>query len=687
MLDLSIIFCLPLIILLSMETLMRDSLGGALWWLIIYYKQSLLNYAMIFGIVNIFYFLPKRIYILFSSLFLISFSVAAFISRAKIEYRGEPLLPMDILLKNEVLDISHYFDQIFSLELLLTAVLVIIVIAVLRILPQKNIKNNRRLMVAVFSMGVIFLSFYHFKDIKEILSIRQINWDQKWNYRENGTVLGFTLNWQALSIKEPDNYNQKIIGEIIEDSKVGYKPISDFKPNVIFILSEAFWDPTNLKEVEFSRDPIPFFHSLQNSYTSGDMLVPVYGGGTVATEFEVLTSFSTSFLPSGVMPYVSYIYKPVESLASIFAADGYQSTAIHTYHNWFYRRNKVYQYLGFDKFISAEFLADPEYGGQYIRDIELTRTIIDELKNSDCSDFIFAVSMQGHGPYALDETETRPVKTESSLSEEATAILESYAGILTDVDYSLRILIEGLKRIDEPSIVVFFGDHLPMLGEDYQVYREADYYKDDNTYENYQRVHTAPFVIWDNFSDDNQELNLSATYLGPYVLRKANIEGSVLTDYLNYLYNQGITSIPLKEDLHADTFSGNLMEKYSLLQYDLLFGREYTYKLQPQHQPHKNKEFLLGSKPAEITKIEPIEISTAEQGEIILKVYGNNIASYNICINGIQMETSRHGNYLSTELAEEFYRQPGLLEINVQLIDSMDNIISKSNKLFLKVTN
>ncbi|UTW70859.1 sulfatase-like hydrolase/transferase [Anaerobacillus sp. HL2] len=56
------------------------------------------------------------------------------------------------------------------------------------------------------------------------------------------------------------------------------------------------------------------------------------------------------FLPQGSIPYSQYIHQPIPTLASILRAQGYESVALHNYHNWFYRRDQVYENFGFDRF-------------------------------------------------------------------------------------------------------------------------------------------------------------------------------------------------------------------------------------------------------------------------------------------------------------------------------------------------
>lgn len=95
------------------------------------------------------------------------------------------------------------------------------------------------------------------------------------NYEENGMLLGFILNTTYLSVDKPDDYEKEVVNQIMNDTTPAYAVDPNFKPNIIFVMSEAFWDPTLLKEVSFSEDPIPYFRSLQKDQTSGVMLSPV----------------------------------------------------------------------------------------------------------------------------------------------------------------------------------------------------------------------------------------------------------------------------------------------------------------------------------------------------------------------------------------------------------------------------
>lgn len=404
------------------------------------------------------------------------------------------------------------------------------------------------------------------------------------------------------------------------------------------------------------------------------MLSPVYGGGTANTEFEALTGFSTQFLPNGAIPYAQYVNKPIEAMPTILQRQGYATSAIHPYDNWFYNRNSVYKDLGFDKFISKEYFNSPEYKGQYIRDTELTKKILEEVKETDKPDFIYATSMQNHGPYASTQNPQNTIKVNgNNLSPAAQAILENYSNTLADVDQSLKQLIEGLEQSDEPTEVIFFGDHLPMLGDDYSVYKEAGFIKGDNSYQDNLDLHSVPFVTWNNFSTTKQNLSLSSNFLGTYALELAQKSGSPMTDFLSNLMQHGSDVVINQDYLSQEKITPTEVEQYKLLQYDLMFGKEFANQLEPSHKPATNTSYIQGDGPTKITN--------AVISDGLLTIQGENFNENDkVYIDGKAMEsTFASANGLSASLPKDFSGKSGTVEIQIKLSDSMSKVISQSN--------
>lgn len=668
----------PMFAMLMTERIWRMDFQQVFDWALNNKGEFFLNYLLLFGLVNAFFVLHKKAYIGISFIILFISFIGSLINRIKFQFRGEPLLPQDLKLGKEATDISVYLDGAISFKMVLFFILLLILFAIL-IWKWPKAKENKIISASISIVSVfIVFSIYSNKPIPltEFANVAVNPWNQQIHFQQNGFVLGFSLDLKWLKVEEPKNYRKEEIYSIIESIESRKNESDQIKPNVIFIMSEAFWDPTLLEEIDFSEDPIPFFRELQHDYTNGYIITPLYGGGTANTEFEVLTGFSTSILPVGTIAYKHYIDKPIHSLASIYAANGYKSTAIHTYHNWFYQRNEAYKYLGFHNFISAEFFNSPEYKRGYIADSEITKRILSEIEKSNTPDFIFAVTMQNHGPYFADNND-KTITVQGNLSSEAKEILEIYANILKDVDQSLKELIEGIDKLNEPTIVVFFGDHLPGLGQNYQVYREANFFDNEYSYEGYLKTHSVPFVIWDNFSNQKEEFTITPNFLGQYVLELSKQRGTVYTDFLHELFWSGFRLTPNMNYLNEANVSMEDLETYRLLQYDQMFGKGYIYKYMAK--PTVQENYFLGSEPITIESTTPVKKTNGKNNtddETIIKGSGF-VEKIKVFVDNNPVETTFiDENTLKAVIPEKYRKKQGHVNIQVQVIDSQGNPLS-----------
>ena len=681
MLNTILLIIIPFIALLLPEIIIRGHLG-AIAWISNYPTQFMVSYAILFGLINTLYVLPRRIYAAGGVLAAALLAAGGFVSHQKLILRGEPLLPWDFRISKEALNISQHFEYFNSVPASLFIVTCLLIAAMgigFRLIPKENYRFPQKFSTALLSLALVLILVQPVS-LQKAFSLELIAWNQKANYTVNGMALSFILNANAnrLAVQEPESYQKSTIKNIVYQEKPAADTTnSGFAPNIIVVMSEAFWDPTVMEGISFSEDPLPYFHSLQQSYTSGVVLTPVYGGGTANTEFEVLTGFSTQFFPQGTTPYVQYVHKPLEALPAILKSQGYKTTAVHTYHDWFYRRNSVYQYLGFDRFISQESFINPEYRGNYIRDTELARKILYVMQETSQPDFIFAVSMQAHGPYSSDENPHAAVKVNGDLQPETKAILENYTNIIADVDKSLELLIEGVRLIKEPTMVVFFGDHLPLLGNAMDVYREAGYIRDDMeddfAYSDYWKKYSTPILVWDNFSTPGQNLRLSANFLGPYILGHSMKTGSTLTGFLSTLYAQDSAVLTPEQYRHHENLSTEDCAKYALLQYDCLIGNEYVYKFNPLNKPIVNHKFVLGHGPVVVNNV-------LYPDNNMLEIQGMDFCQNHVVyVNDSPVDTEFvDGTLLKAALPVADLNSDEALFVQVKLTDHWENIITES---------
>lgn len=614
----------PLLLALGVEMIERGSLIDAGKWAASH-PQLFATNALIYGFVLLFF------YALIGSLFpaagftaLLLF-LAALISYFKTNMIGEPFFPWDILLNKEGANIIPIVASREALSRLLVVAAVVIALFLLRVfLPRFRLPVVGRLALSLLA----FLALQSLAErsplaqrLYDRAGVSEIVWNQRENYGNHGFGLAFTLNMQHSIVTRPPGYGETSIATVaqqIADRRSAANVVpKEEHPNVIFVMNEAFWDPTLLPDITFSEDPIPAVRKLQAESVSGYLLSPQFGGGTSNSEFEVLTGYSMSFLPSGSIPYQQYIRQPVPSLASYFDNLGYKSMGIHSYDGWFWNRDTVYKWLGFESFKSKEKFDNPEYKGPFISDAEVVRSIIGAVEESERPMFIHAVTMQNHGPYDDNRYEENPVQAEGPLTPEAKQMLETYTHGVRDADRSLQMLIDHFEQSAEPTVVVFYGDHLPMLGLDYDVYKQGGLIGAGMwSLEELKNMRSVPFVVWSNFEIGYDDVPaMSYSFLGAYVLNLLEMELPANFAYHLDLLEQypvllnGLV-IDAANELHAfvPEEGGPLIDLYRDLQYDLLFGGRYLAN-------HLDAEYLTKSARSDYNMEFDVSASLAAAGE------------------------------------------------------------------------
>ena len=594
---------------IGVEWISRGSLWETLAWIRRNTSIYALNALISGSALILFYSLIGSVFLAVGAAAVL-LSVMAFINYYKSMLVGEPFFPWDIILNKEGMDVGPLFTG--AQDLLKLAV----ILAALGSLVYLHRKLKSRLVVSWISRGIlgavslaVLLSFgLQVSWAKERVAKAGVDdtiWSQQANYDSNGLLLAFTLNVQNAQVPEPEDYSadkmaslaQGLTADTSEEAVPAFNQTdgketaaTKKRPNVVFIMSEAFWDPTVLSNVSFSADPVPTLHQLQQSYPSGTMLSPQFGGGTSNVEFEVLTGLSMSFMPAGSVPYLQYVNGSVPSLASYFETKGYRSLGIHTYDGWFWNREGVYKELGFEGFKSKDGFINPEYNGLYISDNEIADSIIHEIDQSEDPVFIYAVTMQNHAPYTDKNRypSGNTFKVEGDLTEEARDMLETYAQGAHYADQALKRLVEHFAQADEPTYIVFYGDHLPTLGLEYDLYRQAGFVQSgkpaDWSLTEYKNLRSIPFVTWSNFAaaEEQQVNTISASFMGAYVLDTLGMKPEGQFALGSKLYR----SVPgLIRNLAVDPSgalshtvpagSEELVEQYRMLQYDILFGDNY----------------------------------------------------------------------------------------------------------------
>jgi len=224
-------------------------------------------------------------------------------------------------------------------------------------------------------------------------------------------------------------------------------------------------------------------------------------------------------------------------------------------YSWYYERDQVYPRLGFQETTFKENLEGSETLGPFISDEVVTDELIKQLKSTEEPMFSFAVTMQNHGPY--NERRNLPViDFDTDLEEQHHEMLQIFTDGTYYSDQALKKLVEFLRDWDEPTLVLFFSDHLPMLGENYSVYRELGFIGDETPEELQDdlRLHTVPYILWSNYSDEAVEKPLkNASFLTPLVLEESNMEKPIHLETVSRIYQRA----PLITNSYLTDHEGN----------------------------------------------------------------------------------------------------------------------------------
>lgn len=291
-------------------------------------------------------------------------------------------------------------------------------------------------------------------------------------------------------------------------------------PDIIVLQSESFFDAARLRGL----DPdavLPSYRALAAVSRHGDLYVPTFGGGTIRTEFEVLTGIAMRYFPATLYPYFRLTATPVPSLASTLAARGYRCIAVHPHERSFWNRAAALANLGFGEFDGIEAFRHAPRQGYYTSDDALIDYLLKRLDTSDAPTFLFAISMENHGPYAnfpnADEARRDAEPIPAGLSSDAARTLRGYLYHAEDADRALGRLADALRARHRRALLLFYGDHLPALPD---VYAEAGF--DDHGIANEEPV---PWLLFDTRDvAPHASVDTASFYLPALLLDAAGID-------------------------------------------------------------------------------------------------------------------------------------------------------------------
>ncbi|MBS5933596.1 MAG: LTA synthase family protein [Clostridiales bacterium] len=572
---------LSLAINLFIEILNRSSLLEALKHVVTNPLVFLYNTLIVLLTFSVAFLVKRRFFV--STIVSIIWLGFAITNAVLLSFRVTPFTAVDLSLMDEAIPMIHVYLTKWQIVLIIIAAIVVITLIVLLFIFAPKYKQRVARIRNAVCIVLLFGSILLLTSLGISTNALAKNFGNLADaYKDYGFVYCFTNSLVNTGIDKPKSYSEEKMVELAEDTLTTPPEIKEDKkktPNIIMIQLESLYDVTLMKDYTYSEDPLPNYHALQKEFSHGFLNVPSVGAGTANTEFEVLTGMDLDFFGPGEYPYKTILKeKTSESMAYNLKELNYSTHAIHNNDGTFYGRNQVFSNLGFDTFTSLEYMHNVELNPMgWAKDHVLIEEILKALKSTKEQDFVYTISVQGHGKYPGSEDDfsvpdsatlssSNPSEEEQrqytltegytpavdaitvdGIAEEDRCAFEYYVNQIHEMDAFIGDLINEFKKLDEDVVLVFYGDHLPSLGI------EASDLENDNIYQ-------TSYVIWDNMNLPKIDMDMEAYQITASILKRLNIDNGYLTK------------------LHQNSLNtANYLEELELLQYDMLYGDQTIY--------------------------------------------------------------------------------------------------------------
>lgn len=582
------------------------------------YNVSIIFFTMLFAL-----FLRKRLFgiIIITTIWL----ACGIVNFVVLGYRVTPFAATDFLMLEDVLSMMDvYFTKWQQVLLVIAGVAVIAGLVFLfkktpKFEGERKVKRTMLVCVLVWC-GVSLLTSFNVKH--NIISDDFANLGTA--YQDYGFAYCFTNSIIDNGISKPDDYSEETMEGIKNDLDQAEKSGKMKTPNVIVIQLESFFDPNQVEGLTLSDNPVPNFTRLKEEYPSGYLTVPALGAGTANTEFEVLTGLKSSFFGAGEYPYKTTVNDtPVESLCSLLKKQGYGTYAIHNNKGSFYDRENVYDKMGFDAFISLEYMYNVEYTSTgWAKDKTLVDDIMKCLRDTDGQDLVYTISVQGHGRYPTEENTCEDHIQVSYTDAEMEQPIHYYVNQIYEMDEMIADLIQELDAYGEDYVLVLYGDHLPTLNLQEEQLPDSSLFQTE-------------YVIVNNINLRTKDEDIASWQLSTKLLDALNIpEG----------YAQKAQTVYDGEEQDS---------KLCLIAYDMLFGDRYLYD---GESPVPESDMRRG--------VDEITIKSAENEGDHIVVTGENFNEFSVV-------------YLGDDALDTIYVDRGKLMVDGMKLEAGDMVTVK----------
>jgi len=368
----------------------------------------------------------------------------------------------------------------------------------------------------------------------------------------------------------PEDYSEELIEEIMD---IPVDTADDFhggkKPNVIVVMSESYADFRVFDQLDIDKDCYKYFDKAISEGKGGTAITPTYASWTVRSEFELLFGLPVRGLNTPNMPQRELAEREQPALAQYYKSWGYDTVYIHPFQSGFYSRSRIYGYFGFEKMIfhddyegTTDFNVPVKHFGTYVDDSTVFDQIIYELKNSDSPVYLHTTTMQNHQPYNQGKDPA-----------------DEFGNYLTWIQHSnegLDKFLGEIKKLDEPTLVFFVGDHFPSLRGETSVYNKLGL-----SGENCTPLYQQKCFFWSNYDADFSavpESEFSFFYV-PYII--LNIIDAPKDAFIEKM-NDFMVSVPVYSSEYDSNIPRN--EDLDIITIDRVIEDEFSPSPIPEEQ-------------------------------------------------------------------------------------------------------
>lgn len=607
---------LPFILNLVIEMMSRTSVIDGIVYMFTHPIPFICNTLIIMVTISVALLVKRRTFLI--TLISVIWLILGTVNMVLLNVRVTPFNASDLRLLDAARSIIDKYFNVFTITLVIIAFIIIVCLISILFIKGSKIEYKINYWKNTVIIGVIFVICVVMLNISIDTGIMALKFTNLTTaYYEYGFVYCFGNGLVNTGVKKPKDYSQNKIDEILEqikseqdDNPVPIHPDDNTRPkatpNIIFLQLESFFDINKVKNIDFSEDPIPYFNSLKEQYPSGYLNVFNVGYGTCNTEFEIMTGMNLDDFGPGEVPYKTVLQKTTcESMAYNLKEYGYSTHAIHNNDGTFYSRKWVFENLGYDTFTSIEYMHVMEFTPMdWSKDKFLTEEILKAICSTEEPDYIYTISVQGHGSYPSTGKIENPVVTVSNISDEGRKnAIEYYANQIREMDEFIKELTVELSELEEDVILVMYGDHLPGLGFSEEDLENGSLYQTE-------------YIIWNNMNLPVENEDLETYQLSAKVMELLGMNSGVINKYHQNYRND-------------EEYLSGLQN----LEYDILYGDKIAYG---GINPYTPTELQMGVEPIEITRVEKQETD----GRQYVVIHGKHFNKYSrVYVNGDSYNT------------------------------------------------